>query len=115
MPLFADEDSKTSRDLSALAGVYDGINIKLMKSGGLQEALRMIHLARALDLKIMLGCMIESSVGITAAAHLAPLVDHADLDGHLLISNDPFVGVQMQNGKMTLPEAPGLGVVIRKM
>ena len=114
IPLFADEDSKTSRDLPALAGVYDGINIKLMKSGGLQEALRMIHLARALDLKIMLGCMIESSVGITAAAHLAPLVDHADLDGHLLISNDPFAGVQMQNGKMTLPEAPGLGVVTRK-
>jgi L-alanine-DL-glutamate epimerase-like enolase superfamily enzyme len=114
MPLFADEDSKTSRNLPALGGVYDGINIKLMKSGGLQEALRMIHLARALNLKIMLGCMIESSVGITAAAHLAPLVDHADLDGHLLINDDPFVGVQMQNGRMTLPEAPGLGVVIRK-
>jgi L-alanine-DL-glutamate epimerase-like enolase superfamily enzyme len=110
MPLFADEDSKTSRDLPPLAGVYDGINIKLMKSGGLQEALRMINLARALDLKIMFGCMIESSVGITAAAHLTPLVDCADLDGHLLISNDPFVGVQMQNGRMTLPEAPGLGV-----
>jgi len=110
MPLFADEDSKTSRDLPALAGAYDGVNIKLMKSGGLQEALRMIYLARALGLKIMLGCMIESSVGITAAAHLAPLVDYADLDGHLLISNDPFAGVQMQNGKMTLPEAPGLGV-----
>jgi L-alanine-DL-glutamate epimerase-like enolase superfamily enzyme len=114
MPLFADEDSKISRDLPVLTGVYDGINIKLMKSGGLQEAWRMIHLARALDLKIMLGCMIESSVGITAAAHLAPLVDHADLDGHLLISNDPFVGVQMKDGRMTLPEAPGLGVVIRK-
>lgn len=115
MPLFADEDSKTARDLPALAGVYDGINIKLMKSGGLQEALRMIHLARALDLKIMLGCMIESSVGITAAAHLAPVVDHADLDGHLLISNDPFVGVQMQNGRMTLPAGPGLGVVSRNL
>ncbi len=111
MPLFADEDSKTSHDLPALAGVYDGINIKLMKSGSLQEALRMIHLARALDLKIMLGCMIESSVAITAAAHLAPLVDHADLDGHLLINNDPFAGVQMQNGRLTLPEAPGLGVI----
>jgi L-alanine-DL-glutamate epimerase-like enolase superfamily enzyme len=110
MPLFADEDSKSSRDLPALAGVYDGINIKLMKSGGLQEALRMIHLSRALGLKIMLGCMIESSVAISAAAHLAPLVEYADLDGHLLIRNDPFVGVQMQRGKMTLPEAPGLGV-----
>jgi L-alanine-DL-glutamate epimerase-like enolase superfamily enzyme len=110
MPIFADEDSKTPRDLPALAGVYDGINIKLMKSGGLQEAWRMIHLAHALGLKIMLGCMIESSVAITAAAHLAPLVDYTDLDGHLLISNDPFGGVQMQNGRMTLPEDPGLGV-----
>ncbi|MCI0699082.1 dipeptide epimerase [candidate division KSB1 bacterium] len=110
LPLFADEDSKTPRDLPTLAGVYDGINIKLMKSGGLHEAWRMIHLARTLGLKIMLGCMIESSVAITAAAHLAPLVDYADLDGHLLINNDPFVGVRMQNGKMTLPETPGLGV-----
>jgi L-alanine-DL-glutamate epimerase-like enolase superfamily enzyme len=110
MPLFADEDSKTPRDLPALADVYDGINIKLMKSGGLQQALRMICLARSLGLKIMLGCMIESSVGITAAAHLAPLADYADLDGHLLISNDPFVGVRMQNGGTTLPESPGLGV-----
>lgn len=114
LPIFADEDSKTPRDLPALAGVYDGINIKLMKSGGVQEALRMIHLARALGLKIMLGCMLESSVAITAAAHLAPLADHADLDGHLLISNDPFVGVQMQNGRMALPEAPGLGVGERR-
>lgn len=110
LPLFADEDSKTPRDLPALAGVYDGINIKMMKSGGLQEALRMIYLARTLGLEIMLGCMLESSVAITAAAHLAPLVHHADLDGHLLISNDPFVGVQMRNGRMTLPEAPGLGM-----
>jgi len=110
MPLFADEDSKTPHDLPALAGVYDGINIKLVKAGGLQEALRMIHLAKTLGLQIMLGCMIESSVAITAAAHLAPLVDYADLDGHLLISHDPFAGVQMARGKMTLPEAPGLGV-----
>jgi L-alanine-DL-glutamate epimerase-like enolase superfamily enzyme len=110
LPIFADEDSKTPRDLPALAGVYDGINVKLMKSGGLQEALRMIHLARTLGLQIMLGCMIESSVAITAAAHLAPLADYADLDGHLLISNDPFVGLQLQNDRMTLPEAPGLGV-----
>ncbi|MDZ7344232.1 MAG: dipeptide epimerase [candidate division KSB1 bacterium] len=113
LPLIADEDAKTSREVLALRGVYDGINIKLMKSGGLLEALRMICLARTLDLHIMLGCMIESSVGITAAAHLAPLVDYVDLDGHLLISNDPFVGVQMKNGNMTLPEAPGLGVKAR--
>jgi L-alanine-DL-glutamate epimerase-like enolase superfamily enzyme len=115
MPLFADEDSKTSRDLPALAGIYDGINIKLMKSGGLQEAWRMIHLAHALGLKIMLGCMIESSVGITAAAHIAPLVDYADIDGHLLIRNDPFVGVQMARGKMKLPEGAGLGVKDEKI
>jgi L-alanine-DL-glutamate epimerase-like enolase superfamily enzyme len=113
LPIFADEDSKTPRDLPALAEVYDGINIKLMKSGGLQEAWRMIHLAHTLGLKIMLGCMIESSVAITAAAHLAPLVDYADLDGHLLISNDPFVGVQMNRGRMTLPHASGLGVRAR--
>jgi L-alanine-DL-glutamate epimerase-like enolase superfamily enzyme len=110
MPLFADEDSKTLHDLPALAGVYDGVNIKLMKAGGVQEAWRMIQLARTLGLKIMLGCMIESSVGISAAAHLAPLADHADLDGHLLISNDPFVGAQIQTGRIVLPEAPGLGV-----
>ncbi len=110
LPIFADEDSKTHRDLPALAGVYDGINIKLMKSGGVQEALRMIYLARTLGLKIMLGCMIESSVGITAAAHLAPLVDYADLDGHLLISNDPFVGLQIASGRMILPEEAGWGV-----
>jgi L-alanine-DL-glutamate epimerase-like enolase superfamily enzyme len=110
MPLFADEDAKTSADLPALAGAYDGINIKLMKSGGLQEALRMIALARGLGLKIMLGCMIESSVGITAAAHLSPLVDYADLDGHLLISNDPYAGLQTADGKIILPNAPGLGV-----
>ncbi|MDZ7360580.1 MAG: dipeptide epimerase [candidate division KSB1 bacterium] len=113
MPLFADEDSKKLHDLPALAGVYDGINIKLMKAGGVQEAWRMIHLARSLGLKIMLGCMIESSVGITAAAHLAPLADHADLDGHLLISNDPFIGAPIQNGRIVLPEAPGLGVIYK--
>ncbi len=75
-----------------------------------QEAMRMIHVARALGLKIMLGCMIESSVAISAAAHISPLVDYADLDGNLLISNDPFIGVGVKNGKLILNDQPGLGV-----
>ncbi len=110
LPLIADEDVKTTVDLPALARAYHGINIKIMKSGGLQEAMRMIHVARALGLKIMLGCMIESSLGITAAAHLSPLVDWADLDGNLLIKNDPYRGVRVQQGRLILPEGPGLGV-----
>jgi len=107
----ADEDVRTVKDIPALAEAYDGINIKIMKAGGLQEALRMIHVARAHGLKIMLGCMVESSLGITAAAHLSPLVDWADLDGHLLIKNDPYRGVRVEQGRLILPEAPGLGVV----
>ena len=93
-----------------LAGVYDGVNVKLMKCGGIGEARRMIAAARAHRLAVMLGCMIESSVAITAAAHLAPLVDHADLDGHLLISNDPFVGARLDAGRVVAPDSPGLGV-----
>ena len=89
---------------------FDGINIKLMKCGGLGEALRMIHVARAHGLKIMLGCMVESSLAITAAAHIAPLVDWADLDGNLLITNDPFIGAEIHEGKLVLPSEPGLGV-----
>jgi len=111
LPLVADEDVRTVKDIPALAEAYDGINIKIMKAGGLQEALRMIHVARAHGLKIMLGCMVESSLGITAAAHLSPLVDWADLDGHLLIKNDPYRGVRVEQGRLILPEAPGLGVV----
>ena len=79
-----DEAVKNAADIPLLATAYDGINIKLMKAGGLQEALRMIQMAKALNMKIMLGCMIESSIAITAAAHLSPLVDYADLDGNLL-------------------------------
>ena len=109
-PLIADESAHTSRDLPPLAGAADGINIKLAKAGGLREAWRMIQLARALDLRVMIGCMVESAVGVTAAAHLAPLVDYADLDGNLLVSNDPYRGAQMQAGVLTLPDSPGLGV-----
>ncbi len=81
-----------------------------MKCGGIRHALKMIHVARAHNLQIMLGCMIESSVAITAAAHLTPLVDYADLDGNLLVSDDPYVGVTVDKGKLVLPEGPGLGV-----
>lgn len=110
MPIIADEAVKRTTDIPKLAQGYDGINIKLMKSGGIQEALRMIGMARALGMKIMLGCMIESSVAIAAAAHISPLVDWVDLDGHLIISNDPFKGLGLENGKILLNDNPGLGV-----
>ncbi len=98
------------QDIPRLAGAFDGINIKLMKCGGLGEALRMIAVARAHGMKVMLGCMIESSLAITAAAHLAPLVDATDLDGNLLVDNDPFVGATLEGGRLVLPRRPGLGV-----
>ena len=110
LPLVADEAVMNAADIPSLAGVYDGINIKLMKAGGIQEALKMIHTARAVGLKVMIGCMIESSVAITAAAHLSPLADWADLDGNLLISNDPFCGVKVSRGQLILNDKPGIGV-----
>ena len=113
IPIIADEAVKCASDIPKIAGAYDGINIKLMKAGGIQEAIRMVHVARALGMKVMLGCMIESSVAISAAAHLSPLADYADLDGHLLISNDPFVGVAVEHGKLVLNDRPGLGVIER--
>ncbi len=113
IPVFADEDVTCSKDIPALSGAVDGINIKLMKCGGIREALRMISTARAHGLRIMIGCNIESSVSITAAAHLTPLVDYADLDGHLLVTNDPYSGVTVSKGRLTLPEGDGLGVTAR--
>lgn len=110
IPIIADEAVKSASDIPKLAGAYDGINIKLMKAGGIQEAIRMIQVARSLGMKVMLGCMIESSLAISAAAHLSPLVDYADLDGNLLISNDPFIGVSVEHGKLILNDRPGLGV-----
>ena len=110
LPIIADESVKRAGDIPALVGCVDGINIKLVKCGGLLEARRMIHVARAHGLSVMIGCMIESSLGITAAAHLTPLVDYADLDGNLLITNDPYKGVTLDNGKLVLPERPGIGV-----
>jgi L-alanine-DL-glutamate epimerase-like enolase superfamily enzyme len=111
LPIIADESCVTVEDIPRVADSVDGINIKLMKCGGILPALKMIHVARAHNLRIMLGCMIESSLAITAAAHLTPLVDYADLDGHLLIDDDIYDGVKVENGKLVLPERPGLGVV----
>jgi L-alanine-DL-glutamate epimerase-like enolase superfamily enzyme len=113
LPFYADESVHRARDIPRLVGAFDGVNIKLMKCGGLGEALRMIAVARALGMKVMLGCMIESSLGITAAAHLSPLADTADLDGNLLIEDDPFVGATVQSGRIVLPDGPGLGVTRR--
>jgi L-alanine-DL-glutamate epimerase-like enolase superfamily enzyme len=113
LPIFADEDALTPEDVPRLTGVVDGINVKLMKCGGVGPALRMMEEARKRGLKVMLGCMIESSVGITAAAHLAPLADYLDLDGNLLIEDDPFTGVLCDAGRLVLPHGPGLGVTER--
>jgi L-alanine-DL-glutamate epimerase-like enolase superfamily enzyme len=113
LPFYADESVHRAADIPPLAGAFDGINIKLMKCGGLGEALRMIAVARAHGMKVMLGCMIESSISITAAAHLSPLVDIADLDGNLLLDHDPYVGARVVGGKLVLPDSPGLGVTPR--
>jgi L-alanine-DL-glutamate epimerase-like enolase superfamily enzyme len=86
------------------------VNVKLDKAGGLRESVRMIHTARACGLKVMLGCMVSSSVSTTAAAHLSPLVDYADLDGNLLVANDPWEGVLVKEGRLLLPDGPGLGL-----
>ena len=110
LPIFADESCVVPADVPRVADCVDGINIKLMKCGGIYPALQLIFLARAHGLQTMLGCMIESSLAITAAAHLSPLVDYADLDGHLLIAADPFSGVTVQQGRLVLPSGPGLGV-----
>ncbi len=97
-------------DIPKLAGAFDGVNVKLDKCGGILEAYREIQVAKSLGMKTMLGCMISSSVSVTAAAHLSPLVDYADLDGNLLIANDPFSGVTVKDGKLILPDRPGLGL-----
>ena len=112
-PLIADESVQGVESVLPLAGIADGINIKLAKCGGLRAARQMILLARALGLKVLIGCMIESSIAVTAAAHLAPLADFVDLDGNVLITNDPFCGVHNSGGQITLPHAPGLGVTPR--
>lgn len=114
LPLIADEAFQRLPDVKRLHGVYDGINIKLMKSTGLHEAYQMVTLARALDMKVMVGCMTETSCAVTAAAQISPLVDWADLDGNLLIANDRFDGIKIVDGKVTIPNRPGIGVKLLK-
>ncbi len=111
LPIMADEAFQRISDIPKFKGVYSGINIKLMKSTGLREAHKMITIARALEMKVMIGCMTETSCAVTAAAQLSPLVDWADLDGNVLISNDKFDGLKIVEGKVTLPNRPGIGIV----
>jgi L-Ala-D/L-Glu epimerase / N-acetyl-D-glutamate racemase len=109
IPIYVDEDCHTLADVAACAERAHGINVKLAKSGGIREAVRMVHAARALGLGCMLGCMLESGLGIAAAAHMASLFDHVDLDGNLLLREDPWPGVQLVDGVQLPPELPGLG------
>ena len=109
LPVFADESCLVATDIAKLAGAVDGINIKLAKCGSLREALRMVHTARALDMQVMAGCMIESSLGISAIAQISPLLDFADFDGAALLSSDPFRGASIAGGAIRLSDGPGLG------
>lgn len=111
LPVFADESVQRLKDVPSLKGAFTGINIKLMKCTGMREAWKMLTLARALDMKVMVGCMTETSCACSAAAQLSPAVDFADLDGNLLISNDRFKGMEVVGGKITLSDLPGIGVV----
>lgn len=111
LPIFADESIQRLRDIKGISGAFTGINIKLMKCTGLHEAYKMMCTARALGMKVMIGCMTETSCAVSAAAQLSPAVDFADLDGNLLISNDRFDGVKVVKGKLTLNDLPGVGIV----
>ncbi len=111
LPIIADEACQRLPDVQRLHGIYSGINIKLMKCTGLREAHKMLTLARSLDMTVMLGCMTETSCAVSAASQLAPMVDFADLDGNLLISNDSFEGTKIVNGKITLNDQPGIGLI----
>jgi L-Ala-D/L-Glu epimerase len=111
IPIIADEACQHPWDIPKLAEAYDGVNVKLDKAGGVMEAYRMIMMARSLSMRTMIGCMISSSCSVTAAAHLSPLVTYADLDGNLLIGNDPFQGVRVEGGKLILPNRPGIGLL----
>jgi L-alanine-DL-glutamate epimerase-like enolase superfamily enzyme len=110
IPIYVDEDCHRLGDVAACAEIAHGVNIKLAKSGGIREAIRMVHAARALDLGVMLGCMIESGLGIAAGCAVAPLCDHVDLDGNLLIAEDPWPGVAFVDGVQVPSNRPGLGV-----
>jgi L-alanine-DL-glutamate epimerase-like enolase superfamily enzyme len=109
IPVFADESLHHAGDLANLVGKVDGVNLKIMKSGGLREMKRTIDAARAFGLKVMLGSMVETSLALSAAAQLAPLADYLDLDGHWLLRDDPFDGAPRDAGKIVLDERPGLG------
>ena len=113
LPIYVDEDCHTLADVAACAERAYGINIKLAKSGGIREAIRMAHAARALELGVMLGCMVESGLGIAAGAQMASLCDHVDLDGNLLLAEDPWPGVEFVDGVQVPADAPGLGVAPR--
>jgi L-alanine-DL-glutamate epimerase-like enolase superfamily enzyme len=113
VPVMADESAVAARDVPALAGYVGGVNVKLAKCGGIRGALEMIHTARAHGMLVMLGCMVETSLGISAAAHISGLVDFLDLDGAMLLADDPYVGPTYDNGRILLSEEPGLGVVPR--
>jgi L-alanine-DL-glutamate epimerase-like enolase superfamily enzyme len=110
LPIIADESCLVSTDVPRLAGAVDGINLKLAKCGSLREAVRIVHAARAFGMTVMAGCMIESSLGISAVAQLAPMLDHADFDGAALLAEDPFRGAGIPGGRISLPAGPGLGV-----
>ena len=110
LPVMGDEGIQNLADLIALREVYSGVNIKLMKCGGMRAAMKMASVAKTLGMKVMIGCMTETSCAVTAAAHLSPMADWCDLDGNLLISNDLFDGVKVVNGKITLPDRPGIGI-----
>jgi L-alanine-DL-glutamate epimerase-like enolase superfamily enzyme len=110
VPVVADESAVSARDVPTLAGYVGGVNVKLAKCGGIRGALEMIHTARAHGMLVMLGCMVETSLGISAAAHISGLVDFVDLDGAMLLADDPYAGPIYENGRILLPEEPGLGV-----
>ena len=110
LPVFADESLQRLADVERLKGVFSGINIKLMKCTGMREAWKMLTVARTLGMKVMIGCMTETSCAVSAAAQLSPAVDFADLDGNLLISNDLFDGMKVVRGKITLNNLPGIGI-----
>ncbi|MGY1915024.1 dipeptide epimerase [Blastococcus sp. SYSU DS0973] len=110
LPVFVDEGCKDLASVAGIAGYADGIVVKLAKCGGIREAQRMLAAAAALDLRVMIGCMIESELGIAQAAQLGPLADLVDLDGHLLVQDRPFTGLGLADGRVVLPDAPGLGL-----
>lgn len=114
LPIIADEDCQRLDDADRCHGSFHGVNVKICKCGGLSPALTMLQRARELGMKTMIGCMVESSVGISAAAHLLPLLDYADLDGAVLLSDDPADGVRIQQGRITMPRRPGCGAELLK-